>query len=165
MVRVVMGNGAGYGDPLERDPAMVSSDVREGKSLPHRRWPCMGWSSARTAASKDWRQSLSGVIPSDSRCSGVRHPAASPLCRSRRSVAIADDLGVYLPFHLSSFTPMSKRVFSSLSFRTDSIGPEATFLPPLSNNAWVNPGGISSRPMGDQDDVRLPFSGKPRQTR
>ena len=30
MIRIVTGNGGGYGDPLERDPAAVADDIKNG---------------------------------------------------------------------------------------------------------------------------------------
>ena len=43
VIRISTGNGAGYGDPAERDPAAVAADVRNGLLTPERAQEVYGW--------------------------------------------------------------------------------------------------------------------------
>jgi len=43
VIRVITGNGGGYGDPRRRDPARVAMDIKNGIVSPERAREVYGW--------------------------------------------------------------------------------------------------------------------------
>ena len=58
MIRVFTGSGGGYGDPRERDPALVRADVRNGLLSPQRARDVYGVDTHVTAS-----RSRGGLTP------------------------------------------------------------------------------------------------------
>jgi N-methylhydantoinase B len=46
VIRVITGNGGGYGDPKRRDPKRVAEDVKNGLITPERAAEIYGWTGA-----------------------------------------------------------------------------------------------------------------------